>query len=226
MSSSLHLTGVLFDLDGVLVDSRVAIARSMNHALEACGLDTWPEERLHPLIGPPLHDAFSELIGGQDADPALVDACVGRYRERYRDACISETLAMQGMAEMLGKLPPDIRRGVATSKPDAYAVPILETLGLRHLFGPVVGPSLDARAEPKRETVARALIALGASGAASSIAMVGDRSHDVVAGQAHGLVTVGVLWGIGDREELEDAGVDHVVETPAALARLLGDEPA
>jgi phosphoglycolate phosphatase len=132
---------------------------------------------------------------------------------------------MAGMAELLAALRPDVRRGVATSKPDTFAVPILETLGLRHLFGPVVGPSLDARGEPKRETVARALLALGAVGATSSIAMVGDRRHDVVAGQAHGLVTVGVLWGIGDREELEEAGADHVVETPAELAQLLGAAP-
>ena len=94
MPPPLDLTGVLFDLDGVLVDSRVAIARSINHALAACGLDTWPEEQLHPLIGPPLHDAFSELIGEGDADPVLVDACVGHYRARYRDACIAETLAL------------------------------------------------------------------------------------------------------------------------------------
>lgn len=222
MPPPLELTGVLFDLDGVIVDSRVAIARAMNHALHACGLGTWPEERLHPFIGPPLHDAFSELIGTDDADPALVDACVHHYRDRYRDTCVRETLAMQGMLELLESLRPDLRRGVATSKPDAFAVPILETLGLRHLFGPVIGPSLDARSEPKRETVARALDALHASGAASSIAMVGDRSHDVVAGRAHGLTTIGVLWGIGDRKELEDASVDHVVATPAELAELLG----
>ncbi len=219
MRNTLELAGVLFDLDGVLVDSRTAIARSMNHALDACGLERWPEERLHPFIGPPLHDAFREVIDVQAGDPSLVDACVARYRERYRDTCTRETLAMEGVVEVLHALRPRLRCGVATSKPGVFAVPILETLGLRHLFGPVVGPSLEARSEPKRETVARALVALGAG---HDVAMVGDRSHDVVAGRAHGLVTVGVLWGIGGREELESAGADHVVETPAELARLLG----
>lgn len=218
METSLEVAGVLFDLDGVLVDSRTAIARSMNHALRACGLAARPEEELHPLIGPPLHDAFGEVIEAQRGDPQRVDDCVARYRERYRDACLTETRAFAGIAEMLGALG-TLRRGVATSKPDVYAVPILETLGLRGWFGPVVGPSLAARSEPKSETVARALSALGASG---PVAMVGDRRHDVVAGRAHGLVTVGVLWGIGDREELEGAGADHLVESPAALARLLG----
>jgi phosphoglycolate phosphatase len=220
MQPPLQLAGVLFDLDGVLVDSRAAITRSINHALAACGLEPRPQERLHRLIGPPLHDAFQELLDDQQADPQLVDTCVARYRERYREACLTETLAMEGVAELLRGL--SLRCGVATSKPDAYAVPILEALGLRSLFGPVVGPSLDARSEPKRETVARALAQLDAAG---SVAMVGDRHHDVEAGRAHGLVTIGVLWGIGSRGELQEAGADHLVETPADLARLLGGAP-
>jgi phosphoglycolate phosphatase len=223
MHPPLELAGVLFDLDGVLVDSRVAIARSMNHALASCGLAPWPEERLYRFIGPPLHDAFRELIEAQQGDPgdpALVDACVARYRERYRDACLRETLAMDGVAELVRGL--RLRCGVATSKPEAFAVPILETLGMRSLFGPVVGPSLGARSEAKRHTVARALAALDAGGA---VAMVGDRHHDVVAGRAHGLVTIGVLWGIGSRAELEEAGADHVVTTPAELGQLLGGAP-
>lgn len=214
----MRFAGVLFDLDGVLVDSRVAISRSMNHALQTCGLEAWPEVRLHPLIGPPLHDAFGEVLAAQGGDPELVDACVARYRERYTRACVEETLANAGIAETLQTLTGRLALGVATSKPEAFAVPILETLGLARFFGSVVGPSLDARGEPKTRTVARALQALGAAGA---VAMVGDRLHDVLAGRANGLATIGVTWGIGSRDELRDAGADHVVDAPAELTALL-----
>jgi len=218
----MRFAGVLFDLDGVLVDSRVAISRSMNHALRACGLRAWPEERLHPLIGPPLHDAFAEVLAWQGGDPELVDACVARYRERYTTACVEETLANAGIAEALEELTGRLALGVATSKPEAYAVPILETLDMARFFGPVVGPSLNARGEPKTRTVARALEALAATG---PVAMVGDRLHDVVAGRANGLTTVGVTWGIGSEAELRDAGADHLVESPAELTDLLGGSP-
>jgi phosphoglycolate phosphatase len=214
----MRFAGVLFDLDGVLVDSRVAISRSMNHALEACGLEAWPEERLHPLIGPPLHDAFGELLDEQGGDHELIDACVARYRERYTSVCIEETLANAGIAEVLEELTGRLALGVATSKPEAYAVPILETLGMARFFGSVVGPSLDARGEPKTRTVARALEALRAPG---PVAMVGDRLHDVVAGRANGLTTIGVTWGIGSEAELRDAGADHVVDSTAELTALL-----
>jgi phosphoglycolate phosphatase len=214
-----RIVGALFDLDGVLVDSRVAIARSMNHALAAWGLPPRPEAELHPLIGPPLHDAFAEVLAAQRADPSLVGACVARYRERYRDACLEETLVMEGVAEALAVLAERVELAVATSKPVEFARPILETLGLARFFRAVAGPSLTTRSEPKAETVARALAALRRRG---PTAIVGDRSHDVAAGRVHGLVTVGVTWGTGSERELRDAGVNHLVRSPAELVELLG----
>lgn len=209
----------LFDLDGVLADSRAAIARSMNHALLQVGLAPEAETRLHPLIGPPLHDAFAHVLADRDADPALVDPCVHHYRERYRTACVEETLPMDGMRDAVRELAERLPLAVATSKPAAFARPILEALELAAYFRAVVGPSLDARGEPKTVTVGRALEALGAEG---PTAMVGDREHDAIAARAHGLVAVGVTWGIGSADELRRAGVDHLVEHPAALLELLG----
>jgi phosphoglycolate phosphatase-like HAD superfamily hydrolase len=55
-----HQGAVLFDLDGVLVDSRAAVAGCINYALRTHGLAEQPEERLHRFIGPPLAIAFSE----------------------------------------------------------------------------------------------------------------------------------------------------------------------
>ena len=217
MSGS-RFAAVLFDLDGVLVDSRDAIARSMNHALVAARLAAWPEERLHPLIGPPLHDAFAEVLREQDADPELAEVCVRHYRERYARTCVDETRAMPGIAETLPALAAHLPLAVATSKPVEFAGPILARLGLDGPFRAVVGPALDARSEPKAKTVARALAALGVSAPA---AIVGDRRHDVVAGQRCGLVTVGVLWGIGSADELRDAGADHLVREPSELTSLL-----
>jgi phosphoglycolate phosphatase len=53
--------------------------------------------------------------------------------------------------------------------------------------------------------------------------MIGDRSHDMHAGRACGTRTVGVLWGAGDRDELEQAGADRVVAQPDELAVILLD---
>ncbi len=202
---------ILFDLDGVLVDSRVPLARSFNAALRAGGLPERPEPELVALIGPPINESFRQMTGQQD-----VEHLVTAYRSRYRDKMVEETPVMPGIAELLESLThPAV---VATSKPKALAEPLLEALGLREHFLAVEGPSLAADAEPKAVTVGRALDALPGR---TRAVMVGDRMHDVRGAAAHGLDCIGVLWGIGSREELLDAGAVAVVETPAELQEML-----
>lgn len=204
---------VLFDLDGVLADSRAAISGCMNAALAASGLPERPAADLYRYIGPPLPLAFAELAGA-DPDSDTVAALVTGYRARYATASLTETVVTPGIATALGALQRAGRRlGVATSKARPFAEPLLEALGLRPYFEVVAGPALDTPPEDKTTTVGRALRALGASAGA----MVGDRSFDMVAARAHGLRAIGVGWGIGSRAELLAAGAELIVATPDEL---------
>ena len=214
-------TTVIFDLDGVLVDSRAVFLSCVNYAFEKLGLPTRPDAELIPYIGPPFAYGFGELLGVAH-DAPIVDACIDGYRERYKTASLTETTVAPGIPDALDAL--DGRRlAVATSKPLALTEPLLEAMGLRKHFSVVAGPDLSARAEGKTETLGRALHELGPTRAV----MVGDRSFDVVAAQAHGIPAIGVTWGIGTPLELHEAGADRVIERPgelpAAAAVLLGD---
>ena len=104
---------------------------------------------------------------------------------------------------------------MATSKPRAYAEPLIEMLGLRDHFEAIFAPQLDIHVESKTETVSAAMRHFG-NGATA--AMVGDRHVDMEAARVHGLRAVGVTWGIGSEAELRDAGADVLVGAPAELA--------
>src|SRR3954447_6125429 len=205
---------VLFDLDGVLVDSRGPISSCINHALAAHGLPERDPADLYRYIGPPLLSAFAELLGESVASPAVA-RCAATYRERYAVASLTETAVTPGIVDVLAALRGDGRRlAVATTKPRTFAEPLLEALGMRRYFDAVAGPELHASGEDKTTTVGNALRALGATRGA----MVGDRMFDMVAARAHGLRAVGVGWGIGSREELETAGADTNRPPPAERA--------
>jgi phosphoglycolate phosphatase len=206
---------VIFDLDGVLADSRVAFTRCVNAALVAAGLSARHETELYRYIGPPLHATFAELTG----DPALVQSCVDTYRVRYGSHSTTETTVMEGMADAIATLADRLPLAVATSKPLPHTGPLLEALGLLEHFTAVEGPSLTAEGEPKSETIRRAL--LGLPGVSSPV-MVGDRRFDVEGAHAHGLPCIGVLWGIGSEDELRAAGADVLVRTPAELLSAIG----
>src|ERR1700712_4201966 len=90
---------VLFDLDGVLVDSRATYARSVNATLEAYGVAPWPAERLDRFLGPPMHETFATLLAGTGRE-ALLDEIADAYRERARTHAAAESLVFDGVPEM------------------------------------------------------------------------------------------------------------------------------
>jgi phosphoglycolate phosphatase len=209
------LPAILFDLDGVLIDSRAPFAASVNVALAANGLPARSEAELHRFLGPPIHATFTELTG-PDAPAALVQACVDAYREHYRGIA-PQTPVFAGMRETLETLAAQRPLAVATSKPHPVAEPLLAQLGLRPLFQVVEGPSLDEHLEPKDVTVARVLEQLDGA------EMVGDRATDMMAARAHGLLGIGALWGIGSEAELREGGAHVLAERPADVIALVAE---
>src|ERR687889_71252 len=111
-------TSVIFDLDGVLVDSRAVFLACVHHAFAKLGLPDRTDEGLLPSIGPPFAYAFGELLDVPH-DAPIVAACIDGYRERYKDASLTETTVMPGIPEALRSLNGH-RLAVATSKPHAF----------------------------------------------------------------------------------------------------------
>ncbi len=216
MAAAMALRGLLFDLDGVLIDSLPSILACMNHALERVGRAPVEAAQVRPLIGPPLEVSALQLLG----DAALVPEFVAVYRERYAETCTRETLPMPGLGPVLRTLGERWPLVVATSKAELYVRPILAALGVEECFarGGVFGRSLALDSEGKAAVVGRACAAFGG---AHGLVMIGDREHDVIGAAAHGIATIGVLHGMGSREELARAGARWIVSDLYALPRLL-----
>lgn len=208
---------LLLDLDGCLVDSTAAITGSIRHALTELGVAAPAAGDLVWCIGPPLLESLRTLLVAADADSTLATRCLDGFRDHYRTASLELTAVIPGIPDALDALASRARMAVVTSKPGAAAEPLIEHLGLSGWFEAVHAPRSDHGVEPKAVTLGRALAALAPEGDPAHAVMIGDRSHDVLAGVACGTRTVGVSWGAGDRAELHAAGADHVVDAPAEL---------
>lgn len=207
---------ILLDLDGTLTDPYDGITRSVAHALERMGLPGLEERELRSFIGPPLQDRFAALGLDDDGVRQAVDA----YRERFSERGLYENRVYDGVEPMLRALTAaSLRLAVATSKPTPFAERILAHFGLSDHVELVAGATLDGTRRAKADVIAFALGELGVD--AADAVMVGDRAQDIAGARAHGMRSIGVRWGYAEPGELEAAGADVIVTTPAELVDAL-----
>lgn len=209
------LKHLLIDLDGTLTDSREGITRCYIHTLRELGREPPTASELERFIGPPTRVVMRELLGTSDA--AEIERAVRIYRDRFSTVGLFENALYPGILETLAELR---SRGftlfVCTSKPETYAVRILEHFQAAHYFQHVYGCELDGTRSEKAELIAYLLEREQI--APEAALMIGDRLHDVRGAHANGLRAIGVLYGFGSAHELESAGADALCPTVAELA--------
>jgi len=210
---------LLLDLDGTLTDPRPGIVGCIQHALRGAGLAVPAEAELLGWIGPPLLRSFQDLTG----DAALAERCLALYRERFGAVGYRENAVYPAIPAVLTALrAAGHRLLLATSKPLVYAERILAHFGLAEHFTAAYGAGLDGSLADKDQLIAAILERQGL--APGACLMVGDRAHDVRGAAANGMACIGVLYGYGSAEELEQAGARALVarpeELPAVVAAL------
>lgn len=209
---------IVFDLDGTLTDPMIGITKSVQYALRAYGIQVERLEDLCPFIGPPLRDSFMKYYG---FDPDQATEAIWKYREYFSVTGLYENKEYAGIKEMLAALRDEGKKlYVATSKPELFAKKILEHFQMAEYFTFIGGASMDETRVKKGDVIGYVLEENQITDL-SQVVMVGDREHDVIGAKEAGIESVGVLYGYGSREELEEAGANEIVSTVEALRNLL-----
>ena len=209
---------VFWDLDGTISDSAPGIINSVTYALEHMGTPVPTIDKLRKFVGPPLWESFSLYVGDSKEK---VNMAVNYFREYYEKSGILENEMYNGIEELLIKLRDAGYISVlATSKPEPHAITILKRYGIDSYFHYIAGSTIDETRTKKAEVIAYALETCGITDK-SQVIMIGDRSHDVIGAKENGIDCIGVLYGYGDRPELEEAGVIAIAADLNELAGLL-----
>ncbi|WP_294446145.1 HAD hydrolase-like protein [uncultured Mailhella sp.] len=215
---------VLFlDLDGTLTDPSEGITRAVMYALKRFGIHEEDPAKLYPFIGPPLYDSFMQYYGFNL--PAAYKA-IEYFQEYYSQQGMYENVPYPGIRELLYAWQREGRKLVlATSKPEVFAVRILERFGMADAFTLMAGGDVAETRVEKKMVIDHAMNRLGLEDARGCL-MIGDRKFDVLGAAEHGMPTLGVLYGFGSREELSQAGASWLAEDIGELGRLLSDTQA
>lgn len=209
---------VLFDLDGTLTDPGEGITNSVAYALKKYGINVDDKTQLYSFIGPPLHESFEKYYGFSKEESLKAVDC---YREYYRDKGIFENSVYDGVVSLLKMLSDNGKKIIlATSKPEVFAKRILEHFSLNGYFEFAAGANLDGTRTNKADVIEYALESCGITDK-DSVVMVGDREHDIIGANKNGIDSIGVLFGYGSREELENAGATYIAETVEEIAKFI-----
>lgn len=209
---------IFFDLDGTLTDPGIGITNSVAYALEKWNIRVKDRSELYRFIGPPLLDSFSEYYGFslEDSRQAVV-----YYREYFKDRGIYENVVYSGVPKLLSKLKESGKKIVlATSKPEEFALTILKHFNLYPYFDFVAGATMDESRTKKADVITYALERCGITDT-KEVIMIGDRKHDVIGAKENNMDCIGVLFGYGNREELENAGAAYIAETVEDILKFI-----
>ena len=211
---------ILFDLDGTLTAPREGITKSVQYALSKMGIEEPDLTALEHFIGPPLYDEFRRCY---DFDDTQAKQAVAAYRERFSVHGWKENLLFDGVPTMLQTLRAAGKTlAVASSKPTVFVKKILELFEIAPYFDAVSGATLDGSISTKAQVVEQALAMLSVRNR-KDVVLVGDRMHDVEGAQLCAIDCVGVTFGFGGFEELQQAGAKYIVQDFAELIQVLTD---
>ncbi|MFC1953327.1 HAD hydrolase-like protein [Chloroflexota bacterium] len=211
---------VLFDLDGTLTDPKEGFVNCIQYALRQLGQSSQNEEYIASLIGPPLHSTFVTLLHSDESE--LIGEAIRLYRQRYSETGIFESEIYPGITELLDLLHRNsYQLWVLTFKPKIWIEKIIKHFSYEQWFSGVFGPTLDERLSDKVELVKSAIA--GAKMIPADTVIIGDRKEDIIAGNINGILTVGVTYGYGTREEIIDAEPNYICDSPDDIRQVIMD---
>lgn len=207
---------VIFDFDGVIIDSGQDIASAAQHVLKLFDQPVLSQEEIISYVGHGVQYLIRNCFKGCDDD--FVEQVIPVYRKHYLKNAVVKTRLYEHVEETLKyikKSGEDNKIALVTNKPEDLTYKILEVLGVKPYFDMVVGPESVKKMKPDPEGILQVLEQFKIP--PQQAVMVGDSHVDIEAGKNAGTITCGVTYGLGDREELIKSSPDILINDLAEL---------
>jgi phosphoglycolate phosphatase len=215
------ITTILFDLDGTLTDPKDGITRCIQYALDKMGTDAPDTDSLTWVIGPPLKTSFSKIL--DTSDEQTLSRALSHYRERYGDIGMFENILYPDIPEALETIKNTGRKiMLATSKPEVYAVRILEFMDIMKYFDAAYGSKLDGSLTEKVHLIGHIIAKENLN--PENTMIIGDRKHDIIGGKENSIITAAVTYGYGTSEELAEAKPDFIFNSMLEAAAFIKEK--
>ena len=206
------MTGILFDLDGTLIESISDLVTAVNKTMAHYGYRERTREEVRMAIGSGVRRLIGDLLPELEED--ALSEVIETYRGYYADCCQEQTKPYDGIVEALQQLQKKYPVAIVSNKPDP-AVKVL----CKQYFGDVfaLGEAPGCPRKPAPDMLHKAMAEIGVD----TCVYVGDSDVDVQTAKNAGMPCLSVLWGYRDRDCIEAAGGTVFCDDTAKLVPML-----
>ncbi|MBW1979994.1 MAG: HAD family hydrolase [Deltaproteobacteria bacterium] len=213
--------GVLFDLDGTLLDTLEDLAGAVNRLLAERGYPTHSVDSYRYFVGNGPLMLITRALPETARQQEIISACLEAFRADYRKTWQVHTRLYPGVAEMLDGLSSRrLQLAILSNKPHDFTLTCVDKMLNQWNFSVVLGLRDSVPAKPDPAGALEVSHAVGIP--PEEFLYLGDTSVDMKTAVAAGMHPVGVLWGFRSPEELQQSGARMLLERPQEIFQLLG----
>ncbi len=226
MAKQLRQRGVLFDLDGTLLDTAPDLVEACNIAATEAELLPQTLEDLRPLVSGGATAMLQHILAANGREVDDFEALLQRMLSLYQQNIAIHTRFFDGMDTVLAELENrGMNWGIVTNKHTRFTVPLLQSLGLHGRAGCVISGDTMAESKPHPMPMLEACRLIGS--APGECVYIGDARRDIEAGKNAGMATLAALYGyVPENDPAHDWGADGLLSRPLDLLAWLDGRSA
>lgn len=210
--------GVIFDLDGTLLNSLEDLCESVNYALNKMGYNRRSIDEVRSFVGNGV-DMLIKRALPNDSDDRVQRECLSIFKEYYEIHKKDKTAPYEGITELLYELKSNgISMAIVSNKYD-LAVKELNKEIFGNLISTAIGTNEKIKKKPHTDGIMMALKELGLT--ESEVIYVGDSDVDMMTAHNAGVDVIGVTWGFRDRELLEKMKANYITDNPIEIVKII-----
>jgi len=211
--------GIIFDLDGTLLNSLVDIADAVNFVLEQNHFPVHEFDAYKQFIGNGI-DVLARKALPKDISKSDFNLYFEEIKVSYKLRQNTRTAPYDGILSLLEELNrKDIKIAILSNKPHEFVEPTVNRYFPNIKFEIMLGSRPNTPRKPHPEAVYEILDYLTLK--KEECFFIGDTSTDINTGKNANIDSIGVTWGFRDKEELKNSGAKFIVDIPSQILNFI-----
>lgn len=212
----MNCKGLIFDLDGTLLDTLEDLADAANATLRYFAFPEHPVDAYKYFVGEGLKTLMQRIVPDDQTDQRTLKLYMAKFTEFYQNTWNKRSVPYTGILQMVETLShAGLKLAVLSNKPHAFTKICVETYFPENPFLYVYGQRVGVAKKPDPAGAIELAAKMGLD--VSDVLYVGDTATDMQTGNSAGMRSIGVLWGFRDRDELKKNNAWKIVATPSEV---------